>query len=346
MTVARSERLHASARRYPRRGTRLATVGGARRGDRGNAGGGPDPGAQSGEAEHHVHDGRFRKHGLGFPAGLRRLGRPRHRALPRRHPMRRRDLAARRRLHVQPIRSPGAQRELQRRVLRPVGPLPSRQESGRHRPSVRRLRRHVRCAVDRRLRQRLRRLSGRQHAAGPSISRPGTRTRCGAGNRARLRRRSRRPIPTARCAAATAAATPPRRSAGTRRRRSPPATTTRTLRRPASVPRRASSSTSSRSTAIPTTTRSRRSSSARPKTPRAGARRLAPASGIRRRTSTSATAPARRRSIRRPSRVSTSSPRASLSTAPRPPIPAAARTRRRWPTSPTGMRSTGRGSCR
>ena len=93
--------------------------------------------------------------------------------------------------------------------------------------------------------------------------------------------------------------------------------------------RSASSSTDSRSTAIPTTTGSRRSSSARTRTPRAGARLPAPANGTRRPTSMSGTARARRRSIRRPSRASTSSRPASSSTAPPRQIPAASRMRRR-----------------
>ena len=157
----------------------------------------------------------------------------------------------------------------------------------------------------------------------------------------------RRRTPTARCAAATAGS-----YSTVDGRREHDAGDSRRLQLPERVGhlrrarRSASSSTSSRSTAIPTTTRSRRSSSARRRTPRAGGPRRARASGIRRRTSTSATAPAPRRSIRRRSRASTSSRRAFSSTAWRRPIPAAARTRRRWPTSPTGTRSTGRGSCR
>ena len=97
---------------------RLQPLHGRGRRDRGDAGRGPDPGPQSGQAEHRVHDGRLRQHGMGFPAGLRRVGGLRHRALPRRHPVRRRDVAPGGRLHVQPVRSSGQERELQRRVLR------------------------------------------------------------------------------------------------------------------------------------------------------------------------------------------------------------------------------------
>ena len=69
--------------------------------------------------------------------------------------------------------------------------------------------------------------------------------------------------------------------------------------------------------------------------------RHARTTGTRRPTSTSVTAPTRpRHSIRRRSRASTSSPRASSSTAWPPPIPAGGATRRRCPTSPSGMPST------
>ena len=112
----------------------VAAVGGRGRRDRRDARRSPDPGAQSGQAEHHVHDGRLGQHGLGFPAGLRRVGRLRHRALPRR----RSSAAARRRrpgggYTFSQYDPPVQQRELQRRVLRCLGHLPAGQEGGRHR---------------------------------------------------------------------------------------------------------------------------------------------------------------------------------------------------------------------
>ena len=95
-----------------------------RRDDHADAGGGPDPGAESGQAEHHVHDGRLGQHGVGLPSRLRRLRGVGHLPLPRRPPRARLRRQQQQRLtgcriRVQPIRSAGPERRLQRRVLRP-----------------------------------------------------------------------------------------------------------------------------------------------------------------------------------------------------------------------------------
>jgi hypothetical protein len=208
-----------------------------------------------------------------------------------------------------PVRSA----ELQLRLLRSVRRLSRRQEVGRHRSAVRGLGCHVRRAVDRGVRERLRQLSGSNNGGTIDLttaypdsvwcwkSSATTTDKQTADSNGSMCRRNGRPY----SAATVSGNTTPR---------STPATTIRTHRRPAPAPRSASSSMSSRSTAIRTTTRSRRVQFCSSKDPQGGERRRARASGIRRRTSTCATERARRRSIRRRSRASTSSRRGSSST--------------------------------
>ncbi len=237
---------------------------------------------------------------------------------------------ARDRVQFQPVRSAGPQRELQRRVLRRLRALPAGQEGGRHRPSVRRLGRHVRRAVDRRLQQRIRRLSGcqfrRHHRSHHRLS----------GHRLVLEDRAR---PTLEKQTADSDGSVCRRNGRAYSRRDGQRKHDAGDRRRLQLPERLGHVLGHREVQVRQRLHAERQSVllhdlAGPVLLGQGRRRLGHvalrrASGTRRPTSTFATAPARRRSIRRPSRASTSSRRASSSTEPPRPIPAVARTRRR-----------------